>query len=64
MYSIISEADEAAEGNKELALKNLEYQVVNKEPIGIISLYEIAALNCGATLSETEAIIIKGRQSC
>jgi hypothetical protein len=58
----ITEADEAANNSKELALLNLTEQVAKGETMGVISMYEVAALELGATLAETEAAIANGRE--
>ncbi|OGU23672.1 MAG: hypothetical protein A2580_13360 [Hydrogenophilales bacterium RIFOXYD1_FULL_62_11] len=43
-----SEADEACEGDQSKALSNLRHQVVMRESAGVIAMYELAALKCGA----------------
>ena len=58
---MISEADEASRNNKEIALANLREQVIGRESMGIIDMYERAAWNCGATVAETDAILREGR---
>jgi len=54
--SEITEADEAAT-SKAVALSNLREQVIKQESRGVIDMYERAALNAGATVAETEAIL-------
>ncbi len=56
----VTEADESAT-SKEAALRALEAQVMKNETHGIIAMYEMAALEAGATVAETEAIISRGR---
>ena len=54
MYEI-TEADEAAT-SKDVALANLRDQIAKGETAGIVDMYERAAWNAGATVSETEDI--------
>jgi hypothetical protein len=48
-----TEADEGATST-ERALENLAYQVQAGESMGIISMYEMAALNAGCTHAQVE----------
>lgn len=57
----ITEADESAT-DKETALRNLESQVIKGETPAIIDMYERAAISCGATVAECEAIIRSARR--
>ena len=57
-----TEADEAAQGNKDRALANLAYQVAQDETMGVIGMYEQAALNAGAMPTETNATIRNARR--
>jgi hypothetical protein len=50
-----TEADEAVT-SKNVALANLRDQVAKGETQGVIDMYERAAWNAGATVSETESI--------
>lgn len=52
----MTEADEGAT-SKGRALMALEAQVLKDETMGIIQMYEDAALAAGATVAETEVII-------
>lgn len=52
----VTEADEGAT-SKGRALMALEAQVLKDETMGIIQMYEDAALAAGATVAETEVII-------
>lgn len=52
----VEEADEASYC-KQSALSNLRYQVLQKESMGIVDMYERAAWNAGATVTETELTI-------
>lgn len=54
---MITEADEAAH-DKVSALRNLRAQVLAGEGQGVVSMYERAAWNEGATVAETEAVIV------
>jgi hypothetical protein len=47
----ITEADEAAK-NKVKALYNLQDQVIKEETMGVISMYEQAAIDAGASVHE------------
>lgn len=56
-----SEADEVAT-SKERALLNLWQIVQQGERTGVIAMYERAAQNVGATVSETAAFIAAARR--
>lgn len=49
----ITEADEAA-NNKVVALSNLQEQIIKGETMGVISMYEQAAIDAGASEGELE----------
>ncbi len=51
----ITEADEAAT-DKVTALSNLQYQIVKGETMGIIGMYEQAAINAGASGAEISQV--------
>jgi hypothetical protein len=53
---MITEAEETAYG-KESALTHLFSIVSAGESFGVVSMYEVAALNAGATMEETERTI-------
>jgi hypothetical protein len=56
-----TEADEAAGGSKTRALARLGEQVRAGETMGVIAMYERAALNLGASLTETEDVMRQAR---
>jgi len=56
----VSEADEAAT-SKHVALENLREQVRKGETIGVVAMYERAAWAAGATVAETEEVLITAR---
>jgi hypothetical protein len=58
-----TEADEAARGEKSRALANLAWQVRYDETMGVIAMYERAALKLGATLEETKGIMRANRST-
>ena len=55
---MITEADEAAT-SKAQALANLREQVIKGETMGVIDMYERAALTAGATYDEVEAVVFQ-----
>jgi hypothetical protein len=60
MFDTITEADEAAT-DKETALRNLEAQILRDETVGVIQMYEDAALNTGCTVAEVGAVFVRCR---
>jgi len=58
----ITEADEAAT-SKDVALANLREQVAKGETQGVIDMYERAAWYAGATVSDTEDIIVSPKHA-
>jgi hypothetical protein len=52
----ITEADESAT-SKTRALANLHEQVLNGETMGIVSMYELAAMSAGANFYEVWATV-------
>ena len=56
----VSEADEAAT-SKRVALDNLREQVRKGETLGVVAMYERAAWAAGATVAETERVLITAR---
>lgn len=60
-FEHITEAHETSFG-KQSALTHLRYQVLQGESMGVIAMYERAALDAGATLSETEFTITTARK--
>lgn len=63
----ITEADEPLlklppELRKQKALTNLRYVVRTHQGQGVTDMYELAALNVGASLDETEAVIKSARK--
>lgn len=57
----VTEADEGAT-SKGRALMALEAQVLKDETMGIIQMYEDAALAAGATVAETEKVMTEARR--
>jgi hypothetical protein len=56
----ITEADEASSTRDE-ALERLRQIVLSGETMGVIGMYERAALNLGASVRETEAVLERTR---
>jgi hypothetical protein len=57
---MMSEADECA-SDVETALANLRRGVQSRETMGVLAMYERAALRAGATALETDAILAEER---
>lgn len=58
----MSEADEAAKGSADQALVNLYYQVKAGETMGIIGMYELAALRAGASVRDVNRTMERARE--
>lgn len=60
-FDVITEAMEATQGNKHIALNNLA-KSLQVESRGVIESFEEAALNLGCKMGDIEAVYIKHRQ--
>jgi hypothetical protein len=58
---MMTEADQAARGSRERALRNLTYQVETGETMGIIGMYAEAAWRAGASIQDINSTIRSAR---